>query len=276
MSFTVDPNTPVGVDPNRASVARIYDYALGGSTNYEIDRKTFSQLNEAMPGLWDAATENRAYLIRVCRFLATHAGITQYLDCGSGLPTSENVHQVVQRLQPDAKVVYVDNDPVVAAHGRALLQDNDRTRFVAGDIFDRASILENEVVQTHLDWTKPIALLFFLALHHYQGDRHRPAEIMRDYVDALPSGSYVAISHFYDAGPEGDPEALRALQEAVANGAMNGVTARTREEILEMVEGLDLIEPGFVEVRNWWSDGPQLTAPSNAQRIIAGLVARKP
>ncbi|MBB4688352.1 SAM-dependent methyltransferase [Amycolatopsis jiangsuensis] len=276
MSSNADPNAPVGVDPDRASVARIYDYALGGTTNYEVDRQTFGELTQVMPDLADAIRENRAFLIRLTRFLATHARMTQYLDCGSGLPTAENVHHVVQRLQPESKVVYVDNDPVVSAHGRALLEDNDRTRYIEGDIFAPASILEHDVVRTHLDWEQPIALLFIATLHHHKGDRHRPAEIMRSYLDALPSGSYVAISHFLDPGPDGDADAVHALEEAIASGSLGGATARTREEILEMVDGLEIIEPGLVELRDWWSDGPQLAPPNTAQRIMAGVVARKP
>ncbi|GAA3583605.1 SAM-dependent methyltransferase [Amycolatopsis ultiminotia] len=276
MSSNVDPNTPPGVDPTRASIARMYDYALGGSTHYDIDRQTLDELTKVMPEVSDLAIENRAFLIRLCRFLATHARITQYLDCGSGLPTAENVHQVVQRLQPEAKVVYVDHDPVVSAHGRALLEDNERTRFIEGDIFDPPSILDNEIVRTQLNWDEPIALLFVATLHHHKGDRHRPAEIMRSYLDALPSGSYVAISHLLNPGEGADSEAMHVFEDAVARGSLGGATARTREEILELVDGLELVEPGLVELSKWWSDGPLLAPLNIAQRLIAGVVARKP
>ncbi|WP_328608686.1 SAM-dependent methyltransferase [Amycolatopsis sp. NBC_00345] len=270
-----DPNAPAGVDPERASIARMYDYALGGKDHYEIDRRTLDDLTRVMPETLHLAWENRAFLIRMCRFLATNAGITQYLDCGSGLPTAENVHQVVQRIQPDARVVYIDHDPVVIAHGRALLEENDRTRFLPGDIFEPATITGDEVVRTHLDWDQPIALFFVATLHHHKGDRHAPAEIMRKYITALPPGSFVAISHLFDPGEGADSESMRVFQEAVSRGSLGGATARTRSEIEELFDGLEMIEPGIVELANWWPDGPHLTPLNLAQRLIVGAVARK-
>jgi SAM-dependent methyltransferase len=273
---TAEANAPVGVDPNRASIARMYDYVLGGKDHYQIDRDELERLQKVMPDVADLARENRRYLIRVSRFLAERAGVDQYLDCGSGLPTTENVHQVVQRVEKLSKVVYVDNDPVVVAHGRALLEENDRTRFIAGDIFEPKSILDHDTVRRHLDWTRPIALMFVATLHHYQGDRHRPAEIMREYVDELPSGSYVALSHLFDPGEGGDHEAMEEFQDAVAKGSLGGATARTESEIRELLTGLELVEPGVVLLANWWPDGPNLKPLNTAQRLIAGAVARKP
>ena len=133
---------PVGVDTTRASIARVYDAVLNGKDNYEIDREVLRQVATVAPQVNDLAWSNRNFLIRACRFLAGQAGITQYLDCGSGLPTAENTHQVVQRLQPEAKVLYIDNDPVVLAHGRALLEENDNTLFVSADIFEPDEVLE--------------------------------------------------------------------------------------------------------------------------------------
>ncbi|GAA4552237.1 SAM-dependent methyltransferase [Amycolatopsis samaneae] len=271
-----DPNTPVGVDPTRASVARMYDYVLGGKDHYQVDRDELDRLRGVMPEVADLAIENRRFLIRLCRFLAERAGITQYLDCGSGLPTAENVHQVVQRTDPLSKVVYVDNDPVVVAHGRALLEENEHTRFVAGDIFAPESILGDDLVRKHLDWSRPIAVLFVATLHHYKGARDRAAEITREYVDALPPGSYVAISHLLDPRDEGDHEAMAAFETAVKRGSLGGVTARTEQEIAELVRGLDLVEPGIVRLLDWWPDGPSLRPPNVAQRLMAGVVARKP
>ncbi|WP_236795079.1 SAM-dependent methyltransferase [Amycolatopsis sp. GM8] len=276
----VDANAPVGVDPTRASVARVYDHMLGGKDNYEVDRKTYEQMKAALPEVIDVALANRAFLIRVVRFLATQTDITQFLDCGSGLPTAENVHQVAQRLNPESKVVYIDNDPVVIAHGRALLAENELTEFVDGDIFQPRGILENHVVRTHLDWTQPIALFQMATLHHHKGDRHAPAEVMREYIDALPSGSYVAISHLLDPETE-DTKVARQLEDAVARGSLGGATWRTRAEIAELFHELDIIkpstvaEPGVVELVDWWSDGPMLKPRNVAHRIIAGGVARK-
>jgi hypothetical protein len=276
-----DPNAPVGVDPTRASVARVYDFLLGGKDNYEIDRRTAAELAAALPDVVDLATENRAFLIRVARFFARQTDVTQYLDLGSGLPTAENVHQIVQRLNPESKVVYVDHDPVVLAHGRALLEENELTRLVGGDIFDPPSVLDDEVVRAQFDFTQPIALFCLSTLHHHKGERHAPAQVMREYIEALPSGSYVAISHILDPEDE-HSEAMRSLEEAVANGSLGGATARTRSEIRELFHGLEMVrpnataEPGIVDLVDWWPEGPRLRPLTVAQRLFAGGVGRKP
>ncbi|MEW2507985.1 SAM-dependent methyltransferase [Amycolatopsis sp. NPDC047767] len=276
-------DSPPGVDPNRASVARVYDYLLGGNTHYEVDRKVARELAEKMPDVRDLAVENRAFLIRACTFLARNAGIDQYLDCGSGLPTAENVHQVVQRVNPEAKVVYTDFDPVVTAHGRALLEENERTRYVEGDIYRPASILDDEVVRGHLDWTRPIALLFVATLHHWKGDRGRPAEVTQEFIDRLPPGSFVVISHILDPHDgSDDAQAMEELIETVRSGALGGATMRTRAEIRELFHGLALVpqgpgaEPEIVPLAAWWPAGPQLSGMNVAQRLIVGGVARKP
>jgi SAM-dependent methyltransferase len=228
-----------------------------------------------VPDVVESARENRAFLIRVCRFIARETGVVQYLDCGSGLPAAENIHEVVQRLNPESKVVYVDNDPVVLAHGRALLEEDDRTRLVEGDLFQPGAVLEHEVVRTHLDFTQPIALFQLATLHHYKGPRDRAATVMHAYVDALPSGSYVAISHFYDPQTE-DTAVTRALEDALAKGSTGGATSRTHTEIMELFAGLQLVEPGVVPVTDWWPDGPHLKPRTPAQRLIAGGVGYKP
>lgn len=272
---TLDPNVPVGVDSTKASVARVYDYLLGGKDNFEIDRKTAREMAAALPDVVEVARENRAFLIRAVRFVVSQTGASQFLDCGSGLPTAENVHQVAQRLNREARVVYVDNDPAVLAHGRALLETNELTRFVEGDIFQPRSILENETVVDHLDWTEPIVLTQVATLHHHKGERHQAAEAMREYIDALPSGSYAVISHLLD--PESDDTAvMRELEDVVARGSLGGATWRTHAEITEMFHGLELVEPGLVPLVDWWPDGPRLAPTTVAHRIIAGAIGRKP
>jgi hypothetical protein len=270
-----DSNAPVGVDPDRASVARVYDALLGGKDNYAIDRQVMREMISAVPDIVESARENRAFLIRVCRFIARETGVVQYLDCGSGLPTAENTHQVVQRLNPESKVVYVDNEPVVLAHGRALLEEDDRTRLVDGDLFQPGAVLEHEVVRTHLDFTQPIALFQLATLHHYKGPRDRAAKVMHEYVKVLPPGSYVAISHFYDPQTE-DTTVTRALEDALARGSTGGATSRTHAEIMELFTGLELVEPGVVPVTDWWPDGPHLKPSTPAQRLISGGVGYKP
>ncbi|WP_051791217.1 SAM-dependent methyltransferase [Amycolatopsis jejuensis] len=276
-------NTPVGVNPNESSVARVYDYLLGGKDNYEIDRRVATEIARRMPEAPQAALENRNFLIRVCRFLAFNAGVRQYIDCGSGLPTTENVHQVVQRAQAEAKVVYVDYDPVVASHGRALLDENDFTEYLQADFFDPPSILDHPTVRDHLDWDEPIAVLFIAALHHHKGDRNLPADVTKQFIDRLPSGSYLAITHLLDPHDgSADDETVQDLVEVIRNGSMKDVTSRTRDEIEELFHGLPLVPTGpgqpaeIVSVAQWWPDGPLLGDPTIAQRILACGVARKP
>ncbi|MET7990074.1 SAM-dependent methyltransferase [Amycolatopsis sp. NPDC005232] len=264
----------MGVDSNRASVAHVYDYLLGRSDNYGIDRKTGQQMAAALPDVVEVAKENRAFLIRAMRFIAKQTDVTQFVDCGSGLPTAENVHQVAQRLNPESKVVYVDNDPVITAHGRAQLEENDLTRYVEGDIFDPRSILDNETVRTHLDWRQPIALSQVATLHHHKGERSAPAEVMREYIDALPRGSYVIISQLLDPESE-DAAVMRELERAVARGSLGGAAWRTRTEIEELFDGLEMVDPGITELVHWWPDGSQLKPLTVAHRIIAAGIGRK-
>ncbi|MGI9062711.1 MAG: SAM-dependent methyltransferase [Pseudonocardiaceae bacterium] len=267
-------DTPVHVDTTKASVARVYDAFLNGKDNYEIDREVLRRVQQVAPEATVLGRDNREFLIRMTRFIAGQTGITQFLDCGSGLPTAENTHQVAQRIQPDARVVYVDNDPVVVAHGRALLEENDQTHFSAADIFQPREIVDDESVRTHLDFSQPIALFQLGTLHHYDGERS-PADIMREYVDALPPGSYVALSHFFDPETE-DSELARRMEQVFLHSPMGSGWFRTRAEILSMFPGLELVEPGLTLCADWWPDGPRLKPLEPAQRCIAGAVGRKP
>jgi SAM-dependent methyltransferase len=266
---------PVGVDPTRASIARVYDAFLNGKDNYEIDREVLRAVQSAAPEAQDLATENRGFLIRACRFLAAQTAIDQFLDLGSGLPTAENTHQVVQRLNPDATVVYVDNDPVVLAHGRALLEEEDRSHFVSADIFEPKEVLENEEIRERIDFSRPLALLQMGTLHHFNGPREAPKQIMAEYVAALPSGSYVGLSHFLDPEDE-DARAARGMEEMFLHSPMGSGTFRTRAELLDLMAGLELIEPGLTLCADWWPDGPRLKPLNQVQRCIAGMVGHKP
>lgn len=262
--------------PTKPSIARVYDAFLGGTDNYEVDREVVRGVKKAAPEAADLAIENRAFLIRVCRFLASQTGITQYLDCGSGLPTAENTHQVVQRVHPGARVVYVDNDPLVLAHSRALLDGNESAVIVAEDIFEPERLLGNELVRSHLDWSKPIALLHMGTLHHYNGEDTRTRkDIMRTYLDALPPGSYVAISHFLDPEDE-DSETARKMEHMFLHSMMGSGIFSTKRELEELFNGADMVQPGLVRCTDWWPDGPRLKPLNAAQRCIAGGVAHKP
>ncbi|UJW34022.1 SAM-dependent methyltransferase [Saccharothrix sp. AJ9571] len=265
---------PVGVDPTRASIARVYDAFLNGKDNYEIDREVLRGVQQKAPEAQDLATENRGFLIRACRFLASQTGITQYLDLGSGLPTAENTHQVVQRLVPESTVVYVDNDPVVLAHGRALLEENDRTHLISADIFHPREVLEHPEVCAHLDFSQPIALLQAGTLHHHVGDPAEPARLMREYIDALAPGSYVAISHFLDPENEHSPIA-RKMEDVFVHSPMGSGTFRTHKELLELFGDLELVDPGLTRCADWWPDGPRIKPLNQVQHCIAGAVGRK-
>ncbi|MFD8791896.1 SAM-dependent methyltransferase [Streptomyces vinaceus] len=263
------------IDPTKPSIARVYDAFLGGTDNYEVDREVVRSVQKAAPEAADLAVENRAFLIRVCRFLAGQAGITQYLDCGSGLPTAENTHQVVQRVNPGARIVYVDNDPLVLAHSRALLDGNESAVITAEDIFEPERLLGNALVRSHLDWDQPIALLHMGTLHHYnREDTRTRTDVMRAYVDALPSGSYVAISHFLDPEDEFSPTARR-MEDLFLHSMMGSGTFSTKAELEELFNGLEMIDPGLVRCADWWPEGPRLRPLSAAQRCIAGGVAHK-
>lgn len=261
------------IDTTKPSIARVYDAGLGGKDNYEVDREFVRQLETIAPEVTQIARQNRAFLIRVCRFLASTAGIDQYLDCGSGLPTAENVHQVVQRINPDTSVVYIDNDPVVIAHGRALLEENDHTHFTGGDIFKPQEILNNEVVCRHIDFSRPLAFFQVATMHSYGGSD--PARIMREYIDALPSGSFVGFSHFFD--PENEHHDLaKRIEHLFETSRVDFGNFRRRAEIAEMLHGLELVEPGLVHSAEWWPDGPLLAPLTGVQQCHVGAVGRKP
>lgn len=263
------------IDTTKASIARVYDAFLGGKDNYEVDRKVFEGVRSVSPEAHQLAWDNRQFLIRAARFVAAETGVRQFLDCGSGLPTAENTHQVVQRLAPDSTVVYVDNDPVVLAHGRALLEENEHTHFSPADIFDPAAILRDEVVQRQLDFSEPIALFQFGTLHHHVGDDD-PAEIMQAYIDALPAGSYVGISHFMDPETDEDSALARRMEDMFLHSPMGSGTFRTLAEIERLFCGLELVDPGLVRCADWWPDGPRIKPLSPSQRCIAGALSYKP
>ncbi|MFI8974598.1 SAM-dependent methyltransferase [Nocardia asteroides] len=264
---------PVGVDTTRASIARVYDAALNGKDNYEVDRAVLDQVRTVAPQVNDLAWANRDFLIRVCRFLA-RAGVDQYLDLGSGLPTAENTHQVVQRVDPGSRVVYVDNDPSVLVHAQALLANNSRTRIAEADIFRPLEVLGNAAVRAELDFARPLALLHIGTLHHYLGE-DAPA-LMQTYIDALPSGSFVAIAHFHDPQTPEYSELARKMEEKFIHSPMGSGRFRTGPEIQAMFGDLDMVEPGLVRCDDWWPDGPHLTPLNAVRHCIVGGVGRKP
>jgi hypothetical protein len=272
-----DDGVPTYVDATKASIARVYDAFLNGKDSYEIDREVVRRIQQVAPEMGRTARDNRSFLIRVTRFIASQTGITQFLDCGSGLPTAENTHQVAQRVQPGARVVYVDNDPVVLAHGRALLETNSHTHLSTADIFKPHQVINDAVVRRHLDFSEPIALFQLGTLHHYDGEPS-PQSIMAEYIDALPSGSYVAISHFSDPETTHElSELARKLEQVFLHSPMGSGVFRTRAEIEGMLPDLELVEPGLVQCANWRPEGIQLIKQLEpVQHCMVGAVGRKP
>jgi S-adenosyl methyltransferase len=264
---------PPEIDTSRPHSARMYDYFIGGKNHFAADRKTAREVLRHSPYVPVAARENRAFLGRAVRYLAAEAGITQFLDIGTGLPTTNNVHEVAQRVTPSARVVYVDNDPLVLAHARALLTSSaeGRTAYIQADLRDPGAILSDPATRDVLDFGKPVALML-VAILHFTPDESRPAEVIATLLDALPSGSYLAASHLTT---DYDKDAASAGQR-VMRGA--GITMQKRDsaEFAKLAfPGLELVPPGVVLVSEWRPDG---TGPPPAPHEVNcyGGVARKP
>jgi S-adenosyl methyltransferase len=240
---------PPEVDLERPSTARIYDYMLGGLHNFAIDRQMAEQVLAVGPQIRLAAHANRGFLRRAVEYLAG-AGIRQFLDLGSGIPTVGNVHEAAHRVAPDAKVVYVDVDPVAVAHSLAIVEGDERVTVVQADIRDPDALLKDPRVTGALDLTQPVAVLI-VAVLHFVPDADDPAGIVARLRDAIVPGSYIGISQVATI-PHVTPE-----QQAVADRytRANAVALRDRDQIAAFFEGLELVEPGLVDPARWRADG---------------------
>ncbi|MEU6730475.1 SAM-dependent methyltransferase [Nonomuraea wenchangensis] len=276
MAESEQERAPRGIDTTRPSVSRVYDFMLGGKDNYEADRMAARRALEVAPDAPQAARANREFLGRVVRFLAGEAGIRQFLDIGSGLPTQGNVHEIAQAVAPGTHVVYVDHDPIVLVHGRALLAVDDTTTVVEADLLDPEAILHNPEVRRLIDFDRPVALLLLGILHHL-ADHQDPGGITRRLMDRLVPGSYLAVSHFHNPGPE-LPEVSRQAYSAekIFNETMGTGRWRTRAEILAYFDGLDLLEPGLVPLPEWRPGEDDHATPGITYHTFVGGVARKP
>ncbi|GAA2215353.1 SAM-dependent methyltransferase [Nonomuraea monospora] len=263
---------PPGVDPTKPSIARVYDYFLGGKNNYEVDRKIAEEALRIAPDAREAGRANRTFLRRAVQHMAAEAGIRQFLDLGSGLPTQGNVHEIAQAVSPDARVVYVDHDPTVQAHGRALLAGNDRATFVPGDVRRPAEILDDPEVRARLDFGRPLGLLLVSVLHHVNDDED-PSGVMATFRSVLAPGSHLAIVHFHNPGDE-HPEASRIAVEAERsfNQSLGTGRWRTRAEIISYFGDLELIEPGLVPLADWRSEpGDLIRQDLTRYNVLAGV-----
>jgi SAM-dependent methyltransferase len=262
------PGGPTGLDTSVPNVARIYDYWLGGRENFQADRAAAEALIKLVPEAEYVARDNRAFLNRAVRFLAEQ-GITQYLDVGTGMPGSPSVLDIAGEVNPDARAAYVDYDPIVVSHGRALLAKSKRAIVVHADLRQPLTVLDHPDVRGHLDFGEPVAVLL-LAIMHFIADEHDPAGIVAAIRDALAPGSYLVIGHVtHENAPDSMVDgAIAAFAETSAS-----IWPRTANEIRRLFAGFDLIEPGLVAAHTWrpGSEGP----PARGCVLCLGGVARK-
>jgi hypothetical protein len=264
------PNwVPDGVDVTVPNAARAYDYFLGGYHNFAVDREFVARVETVMPGFSRAAHANRAFLGRCVRWLVD-AGVRQFLDIGSGIPTLGNVHEVAQKSAPDARVVYVDLDPVAVAHGQAILSNNPGALSIEADLRRPAEILYHPQVLDLLDFSQPVAVLL-MAVLHFVSDDDDPAGVIAQLRDGLVSGSYIAISHVTESSHKQEIEEIRRLYEHTPTPGQ----PRTPKQVEALLAGLEIVEPGVVEVAHWHPD-PGGTDDSPGAALMLGAVGRKP
>jgi SAM-dependent methyltransferase len=256
---------PKGVDVTTPSVARLYDYYLGGKDNYAVDRAAAEKILTVAPELRLAARENRAFLGRSVRYL-TRLGIRQFLDIGTGLPTQGNVHEVAHTLSPESRVAYVDNDPIVLAHSRALLAGGGNIATIRGDLRRPQEILDDPAVRALIDFSEPVALLL-VAILHFIPDSADPAGIVATLRDALPPGSHLVLSH----GTRDARDAAVAKGTEVYERATAPLVLRTREEIHRLFDGFELTEPGLVWLPQWRPDHDTPVEHPEQALIMAGV-----
>jgi len=259
------PEMTVKLDPDIPSVARMYDFFLGGKDNFASDRRAAEEVSRALPSVAGVARSNRLFLQRAVRFVA-ESGIGQFLDLGAGLPTQGNVHEIARSVDSRARVVYVDNDPVVSSHGRALLARDEQTAVIEADLRDPDTLLGDARVRRLLDFDRPLCVLF-VAVLHFVSDQEDPAGLVRRYRDALPPGSHVILSHAA-VEEQRNIEVADAYRSASASAPF---VARTREQVTSFLDGLEILEPGVVALHEWRPEGGEF--PTDAGWTA---VARKP
>jgi hypothetical protein len=266
---------PVEIDISVPHASRMYDYLLGGTDNFAVDREAVERAAAAVGGIENARADvraNRGFLGRAVRYLAGDAGIRQFLDIGTGIPNPDNVHGVAQATAPEARIVYVDNDPVVLAHAHTLLNSTPRgaTAYISCDLRDPDTVLDRAAAT--LDFTQPVAVIL-VAILHLISDRDHPHRIVERLVEALPSGSYLAISHL---SADIQPDAMAELARRLNQAARETFVMRTHAEVACFFDGLDLVEPGVVPVDQWRPPKPRVTTSGGWVPSLYGAVGRKP
>jgi O-methyltransferase involved in polyketide biosynthesis len=259
---------PAGIDISRPHVARMYDYYLDGKDNFAVDRAAVAAVEQAMPEVRLLARENRAFLRRAVRHM-TAAGVRQFVDIGAGLPTAGNTHEIAQAAAPGARVVYVDNDPIVLTHARALLATDDTTAVVTADLRRPEEVVHNGELRDLIDFDEPVGVLL-IAMAHFLTDAER-APIIGTLRDAMAPGSYLAATHVTS---DNHPAAAVEGVENVYRATPTPIYFRRQAQIAELFEGFDLVEPGLVTVDAWRPD-PTDPTPA-ATGWLYGGVGRRP
>jgi SAM-dependent methyltransferase len=246
------PDWAASVNLDSPSPARVYDYFLGGSHNFEVDRQMAARLQQAMPDIGEIMRANRSFLRRAVRYLV-EIGVRQFLDLGSGIPTVGNVHEIAQKAAPDAKVVYVDVDPVAVAHSTVVLADNPRTAVVTADLRQPEQVLRDPLLTALLDLSRPVAVLLVGVLHQIRDADL--AALIAFYRSVMAPGSYLVMSQ---ATADSRPAELKAFQNTYNRGYGPGIdmTLRTRDQVLALFDGFELVEPGLVQLPEWRPETP--------------------
>jgi hypothetical protein len=272
-----EAEAPPGVDTTTPSPARLYDYYLGGMNNFPVDREAGEKIRTAMPELEDAAWVNRGFLGRAARWMAAEQGVRQFIDIGAGLPTQNNTHEVVHKIAPEARVVYVDNDPEVPAYARPLLRDVPACTAITGDLRDPDGVLGHPDTRRLIDFTEPVGLLL-VAVVHFVADERDPWGIVARYRDALAPGSYLALSHI--TADNQPPRPVQAIRDVYANATEN-IHFRARSDVARLFTGWDLVppykgaEPAVTWIGYWGAEDPD-AADSDGSRWSYAGVGRKP
>ena len=256
-------------DTSVAHVARVYNYWLGGKDYFAADRAAGEQAIKAFPNIVLSARANRAFLARAVRFLAGEAGIRQFLDIGTGIPSANNTHEVAQAVAPESRIVYVDNDPIVLTHARALLTGNSAgaTDYIDADLREPEQILAGAAEL--LDYGRPVAVMLMAILQHLH-EEDDPYQVVATLIDAMPPGSYLALSH---PAKDIDAEAMAKMADSLNKMMAEKVTFRDRPAVARFFEGLDLVEPGMVQASKW---RPATDAEAASPAALWAGVARKP
>ncbi len=264
-----DDREPPKVDTSVAHIARVYDYWLGGKNHFAADREAGDEAVRAYPDMHMSVRQNRAFLQRAVRYLAG-AGIRQFLDIGTGLPSADNTHEVAQAVAPESRVVYVDNDPIVLAHARALLTSSPEgvTGYLDADARETGTIITE--AGKLLDFGQPVAVMLIAVLHLIP-EEDDPYQLVADLLAAVPSGSYLVVSHVASDLQRQSP-GINAAAARLSQVMFQRVTARSQDQVLKLFNGLEILEPGIVPVQDWRPDGPR----EGIRSAMRGGIGRKP